>query len=42
MVTAREFRVVWVREGIGAGLPETETGDATVTYTGAALEIAAP
>ena len=39
MAAGREFRVVWVRDGQGAGLAETEKGDATVNYTGAAVEI---
>jgi len=42
MVAEREFRVVWVGEGRGGGLPETETPDAIVKYTGTAVEVAAP
>jgi alpha-D-xyloside xylohydrolase len=42
LAAEREFRVVWVREGKGAGLPEPETADATVTYRGAAVEVSAP
>jgi alpha-glucosidase (family GH31 glycosyl hydrolase) len=42
MVADREFRVVWVREGRGAGAEETTTADATVRYTGAAVEVTAP
>ena len=42
MVAEREFHVVWVRDGMGAGLAEIETPDANVKYTGAAVEVAAP
>jgi alpha-D-xyloside xylohydrolase len=42
MAAEREFHLVWVRDEKGAGLPETETSDATLTYKGAAVELSAP
>ena len=42
MTAEREFHVVWVREGKGTGLSETETGDASVAYKGAAVVLSAP
>ena len=42
LVAGREFRIVWVREGRGAGAEETGTPDATVRYTGGAVAVKAP
>jgi alpha-D-xyloside xylohydrolase len=42
MAAGRAFHVVFAREGRGVGLPETESADATVAYSGAAVEVSAP
>jgi len=34
--------VTWVQEGQGTGVAETAAPDATVRYTGAAVEVKAP
>jgi alpha-D-xyloside xylohydrolase len=42
MPAEREFHIVWVASGQGAGLPETPKSDATVAYNGAAVEVSGP
>jgi alpha-D-xyloside xylohydrolase len=41
MAASRQFKVVWVRDGKGAGLTEEPSPDATVTYSGTAMDVAA-
>ena len=36
------FRIVWVRDGVGTGLPESATADCTVAYDGAAVVVRKP
>jgi alpha-D-xyloside xylohydrolase len=42
MLKERTFRVVWVRQGNGAGAQFQDAPDAEVTYSGKALQVKAP
>jgi alpha-D-xyloside xylohydrolase len=42
MLAERDFRIVWVTPGHGAGIASTENPDARVHYTGKELKISAP
>ncbi|HEV3031909.1 MAG TPA: DUF5110 domain-containing protein, partial [Polyangia bacterium] len=42
MLASRTFNVVFVAANHGVGADETATADKTVTYTGAAVDVAAP
>jgi hypothetical protein len=42
MAAGREFDIVWVRDGRGAGAAEPSPADVAVTYRGSPVEIPAP
>jgi alpha-D-xyloside xylohydrolase len=42
MLASRTFRVVFVGPGHGTGVAETAAADASVTYTGASIDVVAP
>ncbi len=42
MLQRRTFRVIFVAQSHGAGAAESATADRTITYTGAAVDVAAP